>query len=187
MYNLRMYVAGSFNSWSLSNNKMTLTDNNLWKSSAINLPAGTYQMKFANTSNWSGDDWGNTSGLSGVASLSTGGLPNINFTIPTAGKYIISFNDATLSYSISNSLTSNTEIKISDIHVLSSDNRIIVKLDKNEDALIEVIALDGQLLSKTQSASETTVINMKSQSKNSLVIIRVNTKSTTYSSKLILL
>lgn len=183
----QMYVAGSFNSWSLSNNKMTLTDNNLWKSSAINLPAGTYQMKFANTSNWSGDDWGNTSGLSGVASLSTGGLPNINFTIPTAGKYIISFNDATLSYSISNSLTSNTEIKISDIHVLSSDNRIIVKLDKNEDALIEVIALDGQLLSKTQSASETTVINMKSQSKNSLVIIRVNTKSTTYSSKLILL
>jgi len=163
---------------------MSLTDNNLWKSSAINIPAGTYQMKFANTSNWSGDDWGNTSGLSGVTSLSTGGLPNITFTIPTTGNYIILFNDATLSYSIINSMTSNTKIQESNIHVLSLENWIVVNMDRNEDALIEVIGLNRQLINKTQSTDMTTVIDLKSQPANSLVVVRVKTKSTIYSCKL---
>lgn len=182
----QMYVAGSFNNWSLTNGKMTLTDNNLWKSSAITIPAGTYQMKFANTSNWTGDDWGNTSGLTGVASLATGGLPNISFTVPTLGSYIISFNDATLAYSIINSITENPELKISDIHVSSSGKNIVIDKNNNDDVSIEVISLNGQLIYKTNTTSTTTVINLSSQQSNSLIIVRVITKSKIQTTKLLL-
>jgi hypothetical protein len=49
---------------------------------------------------WSGNDWGNATGMSGTAILTTGGGPNFNFTPQTNGLYSINFNPGTLAYSI---------------------------------------------------------------------------------------
>ncbi len=99
-----MYVAGTFSNWSLGNTPMTLV-NNVWTARNVVIPVGNHELKFANTNNWTGIDWGNAVGLSGTAKITTGGLPNIKFTTVTTGHYDITFHDSSLVYSISGSLT----------------------------------------------------------------------------------
>ncbi len=106
-----MYLAGTFSNWALPNTPMRLV-NDVWLAQAVPLLAGAHQMKFANTTNWTGDDWGNATGLSGTAQLTTGGKPNLTFSIETAGNYDFSFNDITLAYAITSSLTN-----VEDVHV----------------------------------------------------------------------
>jgi len=101
--NQNMYIGASFNGWSPLSMPMTL-NNDIWNYSNIQLNAGSYEMKFANSSEWTGKDWGNASGLSGVVTETTGGGPNILFTIPSDGEYNITFDDASLEYSITESL-----------------------------------------------------------------------------------
>ena len=79
---------------------MNLVGDNQWEATKIYIPAGQQELKFANTYDFTGDDWGNAQGLSGTAVLSTGGDPNLSFNITTAGEYTIRFNDKTLEYSI---------------------------------------------------------------------------------------
>jgi hypothetical protein len=93
-----MYVAGTFTGWS-PNIRMTLVDDT-WVAEDVEITAGHHEMKFANTNDWSGDDWGNATGLAGTAQLATGGGPNISFTMPQTGSYDIHFNDITLAYSV---------------------------------------------------------------------------------------
>lgn len=93
-----MYIGGTFTGWALDI-PMSLEQGD-WVARGIEMEAGNHELKFANTSNWSGDDWGNASGLSGTASLSTGGAPNISFTIEKTGTFTITFNDQSLAYSI---------------------------------------------------------------------------------------
>lgn len=93
-----LWVAGSFNSWSLKAMAVNSSSGNF--EYQITLGAGNHQLKFANTADWRGKDWGNSNGLEGVAKESTGGAPNISFSLAQAGDYIFSFNPATLSYSI---------------------------------------------------------------------------------------
>ena len=93
-----MNCAGTFNNWNLTSLPMTLEGDN-WVAEYAFL-AGAYQLKFANTNDWTGNDWGNNSGLSGQVTLSTGGLPNLTFNIPINCTYRILFNDITLNYSI---------------------------------------------------------------------------------------
>lgn len=180
-----MFVGGSFNGWSLPTLPMTYTGSNNWSTGPVLITAGSHQLKFANTSNWSGADWGNTSGLSGTTVLSTGGFPNLSFTIPTTGNYSIEFNDATLRYSISYSFTSNLDVKLSDnIHVSSikSSNQIVVELDKIKNTRIEIITISGKLLCKMNSMQEKTIIKLQQQPINSLLFVRVTTteKTATY-------
>lgn len=93
-----MYIGGTFTGWSLS---ITMTlGGETWLAEEVQIPAGYHEMKFANTNNWSGDDWGNATGLSGVARLATGGGPNICFQTSESGYHDISFNDITLEYAI---------------------------------------------------------------------------------------
>jgi hypothetical protein len=93
-----MYVAGTFTGWS-PNIPMTLTGDD-WVAEDVQIEAGYQEMKFANTNDWSGDDWGDATGLSGTARPASGGGPNISFTMPVTGAYRIWFNDITLAYSI---------------------------------------------------------------------------------------
>jgi hypothetical protein len=96
----RMFAAGTFSNWRLKDNSMRWV-NDVWEVISMPFSAGmNYQMKFANTMDWSGDDWGNAAGMSGMASLTTGGAPNIIFTPLTNGLYTITFNPVTLAYSI---------------------------------------------------------------------------------------
>lgn len=96
-----MNIAGSFTGWT-PNINMDLV-NDTWEARAVFLNSGNHQLKFVNTTDWSGDDWGNASGLSGTASLTTGGGANISFTTGSSGPYDISFNDQMLNYSVEQS------------------------------------------------------------------------------------
>jgi hypothetical protein len=93
-----MYVVGTFTGWS-PNIPMTLAGD-VWVAQDVEITAGYHEMKFANTNDWSGDDWGNATGLSGHAELATGGGPNISFVMPETGSYEIRFNDFSLAYQI---------------------------------------------------------------------------------------
>ena len=95
-----MFVGGTFSNWSLL--PMTFDGTN-WIINNLEIPAGSQELKFANTDNFSGNDWGDASGLSGTATLTTGGKPDITFTIPNTGYYSILFNDISLVYSIETS------------------------------------------------------------------------------------
>lgn len=96
-----MNVAGTFTGWA-PNIQMSLA-NDTWVAESVILNAGNHDLKFVNTNDWSGDDWGAASGLSGTASLTTGGGSNIVFSTNSYGAYDISFNDQTLAYSIEKS------------------------------------------------------------------------------------
>lgn len=183
-----MFIAGTFNSWSLTTLAMNYIGANNWTTNPIPLTAGAQQLKFANTSNWTGSDWGNTSGLIGTATLSTGGLPNLSFTIPITASYIISFNDASLNYSIKSSLTTNLEVKSPDIQVLviKSSNQILVDINNNENAEIEVISMSGQILYRMSSGLKKNLIQLKPDTRNSLLLVRVKTESSTSIVKVVL-
>ncbi|WP_024462122.1 RICIN domain-containing protein [Marinimicrobium sp. LS-A18] len=94
-----MYIGASFNSWTPESEPMELS-NGVWIASEVQVPAGSHQLKFANTSDWSGEDWGGAEGLVGTAVETTGGAPNISFSVPTTGSYTITFDDVTATYSI---------------------------------------------------------------------------------------
>jgi hypothetical protein len=93
-----IWYAGTFSNWSLVPMAYNSVTGNY--EAVRELPAGNHELKFANTGNWSGTDWGNATGLSGTASVTTGGKPNIKFSIATSGSYTFSFNPTTLVYSI---------------------------------------------------------------------------------------
>lgn len=92
-----LYVAGSFNNWAPA--AMNYTGESQW-SLSTSMNAGLQELKFVNTNNWSGDDWGNASGLSGTAKLATGGGANISFNLNSSGTTTVSFNTDSLAYSI---------------------------------------------------------------------------------------
>lgn len=110
-----MYLAGSFNDWSLSN-ELTL-ENGVW-STEITLTVGNHELKFANTNDWTGEDWGNNTGSNGKAKLSTGGAPNIAFTADHSGTYEVLFNDKTMAYEINYVPV----VGIDELHAIASDS-----------------------------------------------------------------
>ncbi len=115
----QMFVAGTFSDWSLTN-QMHLVDD-VWVVDDVVIYAGVQELKFANSNDWSGDDWGNNSGLSGVAQLTTGGDPNISFSIAAAGYFDIYFDDVSLEYSIGNSLAADDSETTPDRYMLSQN------------------------------------------------------------------
>lgn len=183
-----MYIGGTFNSWNLATLPMNYAGSNYWTTSPVSINAGSHQMKFANTSNWTGIDWGNTSGLTGMASVTTGGSPNINFSVPVTTNYSISFNDASLAYSVSNSLTSTSNgiSRKDDISVMVFNHSLMVDIENNENAEIEIINMSGQLIYKMNTCLKKNFIDINTQFKNTLLFVRVITKSDSYTFKRIL-
>ncbi|GEM_PF-1896091 len=94
------WVGASWESFTLSQIPLNWDSSNNEYSAQVNLTTGNHALKFADTIDWSGDDWGNATGTSGTASLTTGGGNNIDFSIPVAGLYEIVFSPATLTYAI---------------------------------------------------------------------------------------
>jgi hypothetical protein len=88
-----MFLFGNFTNWTPV--RMHLEGDN-WVAHNVSVPAGTQQYKFANTNNFTGIDWGNAQGLGGTATVTTGGGPNGQVTVPENGFYTVSFNDVTL-------------------------------------------------------------------------------------------
>jgi hypothetical protein len=100
-----MFLFGTFTNWTPIRMRL---QQGVWVADRVPIPAGTQQLKFANTNDFSGDDWGDAQGLSGTASLSTGGKPNIVFSAPQGGVYKVSFNDLTRQYEVQMESASST-------------------------------------------------------------------------------
>jgi hypothetical protein len=93
-----MYIGGTFTNWA-PNIAMKL-EGDIWIAEAVRIPPGNHEFKFANSTDWSKDDWGDAQGFSGVAKRTTGGGPNIRISVPQGGFYRVMFNDRTLEYSL---------------------------------------------------------------------------------------
>ncbi|MCD7972742.1 MAG: SusF/SusE family outer membrane protein [Candidatus Azobacteroides sp.] len=93
-----MYIRGTFNDWAAG--EMFLIADNQWQSDFVPLETGDYTMKFANTDDWSGLDWGVGNGLSGTVTQLAGSAGNLNFTITKGGRYVFFLNDKSWEYSI---------------------------------------------------------------------------------------
>ena len=182
-----MYIGGTFNAWNLPTLPMNYSGNNSWQSNQVSIAAGNHEMKFANSSDWSGIDWGSASGLAAYAKVSTGGQPNITFSIPTTANYTLSFNDATLAYSINNTLTGFSETGNSNVRVstVKSLYQLVVDFDKNENAQIEVFGMSGQMLYKMRSDLKKNVICLGSEMQSSILLVRVVTDSETATFKVL--
>lgn len=140
--NDQIYLGGTFNNWSLT--PMTHDGDN-WRIDDVNISAGNHELKFANTGNWTGEDWGNAIGLSGVAKVATGGDPNISFSIAQEGNYTILFDDICLEYSIAATLAVN-DIDISKIKIYPNptDGLLHINFDDIENTKISIFNPSGQ-------------------------------------------
>lgn len=96
----QMFLKGSMlNSWGGSQQMTKNTENGdtIWKCT-ISLYAGTYEFKFADTSDWSGSDWGKGLTLSG--GIQEGNGTNLKFTASSTKNYTFIFNQTQLSATI---------------------------------------------------------------------------------------
>ncbi|MBC3538977.1 T9SS type A sorting domain-containing protein [Rufibacter sediminis] len=146
----KMFVGGTFNNWTLGNTPMILEDD-VWKASAVQISAGNHELKFANTDNWSGDDWADASGLTGTAKLSTGGKPNLTFSVAQSGQFDISFNDLTLAYSISPKVLTSIRENLStetDLRVYPNpvQDRLFIRVPKRTGE-IQILTMLGKSVS----------------------------------------
>ena len=183
-----IYIGGTFNNWNLSDIAMTFIGGNNWISSAIALQTGSYQMKFANTSNWTGIDWGNTTGLSGTCQVTTGGLPNLSFTIPTTGNYTISFNDAILNYSINNALTAFVPTNRNNIKVnyIRKEKKIQVYLTNNQTCETELFNIQGQRIFHSKFNNSIFSISTDNLMIPTIVVLHIISESVNHLEKIIL-
>lgn len=178
-----MYVGGTFSNWSLQ--QMTL-ENDIWTKSNVAFSAGDQEIKFANTSNWSGDDWGNSNGLTGFAQLTTGGAPNIKFNLASAGNYNILFNDMTLGYQVYNSLAvSDVNKKSLSIYPNPADKNIFIKSDDEIIKSYEIYDMSGKLIKSQKTDCNQCEINVSKITKGNY-ILNVNLKNRIVGQKIII-
>jgi len=93
-----MYIGATFTDWA-PNIGMQL-QGDTWVAEEVQIPAGEQEFKFANSEDWSKEDWGNAQGFSGTVMPTTGGGPNVRISVPETGLYRFEFNDLTLEYSL---------------------------------------------------------------------------------------
>lgn len=156
-----MYVGGTFNNWQLSKGKMNLVGNSSWQLDDVFLAQGEHQLKFANTNNFSGEDWGNAVGLEGVASIATGGKPNVQFSIAIDGYYTFTFNDETLEYSISTFSTGNKSLQSSTLLIYPNPATDKLNIYFEEEAgTVEIINISGQSIIRQAIPQASSEINL---------------------------
>jgi len=163
-----MYVAGTFTGWAPQ--AMTL-ENDIWKKSGVSLTAGANELKFANTGNWSGKDWGNANGLNGTAQETTGGGANITFNIEEAGSYNVEFNDMTLYYQIYNQLSVNNTVKEKiQIYPIPADKSIFINSKNENIRTFEIYDMSGKLVRKGTANGKECEINVSGLAKGNYIL-----------------
>jgi hypothetical protein len=93
-----MYIGATFTAWAPSV-EMQL-DGDTWIAEQVQVPAGEQEFKFANSQDWSKEDWGDAQGFSGTVTPTTGGGPNVRISVPETASYRFEFNDLTLEYAL---------------------------------------------------------------------------------------
>ena len=176
--NKAMYVSGTFSNWAAK--AMTLATNQ-WKIEKVAIKAGSYELKFANSFNFSGNDWGDASGLSGTAKLTTGGKTNLKFTIPQDGTYTITFNDITLAYSIVRevpSLTIDNQFNQIKVYPNPTNNFVTIDLGHESKANLEIFNSEGKIIYREMLDHSGKDISLKSLQANGLILVRVVNEKT---------
>jgi len=171
--NKTMYVAGTFNNWVRLPMSLTVSG---WKVEKVPVKAGSFELKFANTSNWSGNDWGDASGLTGTARLTTGGKPNVLFTIANAGNYTFTFNDITLAYSITSEITNGADQQpggVISIYPNPTNGWVTISMGIESNASLEIFNLQGMLIHQQKLAASDNRIDLKSLHTSGLVWMRI--------------
>jgi alpha-glucosidase len=97
---LSMYIAANFNGLPASILPVSYLGANQWRSDTLSLKAGQQKFTFTKREDFSGPLWGNANGPIGVAQPVPDKDSNIVFTIAQNGLYVISFNEATLKYTV---------------------------------------------------------------------------------------
>lgn len=179
-----MYVAGTLTAWAPQ--AMTL-QNDVWTKTGVAMTAGTQQMKFANTANWSGDDWGNANGLEGFAKLTTGGAPNISFEIANAGNYDVFFNDMTLYYQIVNQLAVSNVTKQNTVKIYPNpaDTKVFITAQDDKIVSYQIYDLSGKLIKTDKVGNDQCEVNVAGLAKG-VYIINVNLNNRIEGQKLII-
>lgn len=183
-----MFVGGTFNNWTLASNPMVLVSDNNWVSDNLMLEAGDYEMKFANKSDWSGDDWGNSSGLNGTTTKTTGGGANISFSISSKGNYKMSFNDQTLSYLISTSTSIGDLGELVEggkIYPNPTTEMICLDLQAVDFAQIELTDVSGKKLYSCSAKREIKTIDVRPFGIKGLVIIKITSNNQSVNCKVV--
>jgi len=183
-----MYAAGTFNDWNTSSHPMQLIADHTWQISGVTFTADSYAIKFTNASNWTGQDWGNAVGLSGNASLTTGGGANIQFTIPTNGIYTVRFNENTLNYTIVEEvLTSNQNLNAIQHqpfsvspHPASGDFFNVINSDEIAITDIHILDATGKVILNKQIDSTAPVIEIPNTIPSGLYLLVIQNKERTY-------
>ncbi|MDD3077643.1 MAG: hypothetical protein PHH37_00880 [Paludibacter sp.] len=171
----KMYVGGTFNNWNLASLPMTASDAYNWYTNSVFLTSDDYEMKFASTTDWSGDDWGGVTGLTGTATLTTGGGTNISFSISQSGYYNFKFNDLSLKYSIDFSTTNNNNEKSNrslNVYFSKQSKKIVIEKNNYENNEVQIINLKGQKL-YIQKFSDTKFLIDTSNWTNKIVIVQI--------------
>ncbi|WP_281309909.1 TIM-barrel domain-containing protein [Flavobacterium flavigenum] len=93
-----MFLKGSFNA---NVAPMINVGEKKWKFDSLNLKAGqTYTLKFIQSKNANGLEWGGATGLIGKAIQTNDSSNTISFTINADGNYSITFDESTLNYTV---------------------------------------------------------------------------------------
>lgn len=112
--NSKMFIAGAFNGWGAD--EMELVADNTWEIKEIDLQGGAW--KFKNTPDWKDVDWGD-SNCDKIMEITTGGGPNTECDY--SGLVNIRFNDETLKYTVTPSIT--FAANLSGLYLLGSFNQ----------------------------------------------------------------
>ena len=175
-----MYIGGSFNNWTPTATPMSL-QNDVWVAENVAINAGSHELKFANTSNWSGNDWGISSGTAGTAQLSTGGKPNLTFSVANKGWYKITFDDQSLTYSIGEKITAVDDVQNESVSVYPNpaSDKLTLRLGNDAPTLVSINSILGELLYETQTGESTIVLDLNSLNVRGLVLVKISTKKQT--------
>lgn len=161
-----MYARGTFNNWVPGGEELQLVADNTWEVRQVYIMEGDYEMKFANTYNWTGKDWGGVEGLEGTAELTSGGGSNLKFTITTAGLYTITFNDLTLAYSIR--LESDPGTGVAETPALRSGiypnpaTDVLHAYSADGEALVEIYSTGGTCFLRERMAQPSATFDISS-------------------------
>ena len=150
---------------------MELVADNQWEVTYVYIPAGDWELKFANTNNFSDKDWGGAEGLSGTAIETTGGKPNLKFTVETAGEYTIRFNDQTLVYSISKG-SSNVQAPVVEneyIYPNPAKDLINIHLTENEGEMA-MYAMNGQCVMRQHLSEKVSTLSIAQLAKGAYLV-----------------
>ena len=96
--NKEMYLFGSFTNWQAR--KMSKRTDGKWEVEINFISKGLKEFKFANTSDWSGTDWGEKATVDYVKIIEPNAKKNIFTICEWSGKYLFIFDDNSLNYEV---------------------------------------------------------------------------------------